>query len=268
MISAIPDTKQGVVATPRHAKPLLEVAGLSLQLAGNPVLRELHLSLPATGITTVIGPSGAGKSSLLRCLNGLTPLWRGEINIEGVSTRQWPGGEDALRRHIGLIAQKPTVFPCSIAHNVIFGIRGRLRRRDNRDLIEDCLKKAALWDEVHERLHHSALSLSVGQQQRLCIARALAVNPRLLLLDEPTASLDPRSKNKIEASLHEMARVLSIMVVTHDMEQVRRLGGNTLFMCDGRLIERGSANELLDSPKRVETREFFQWSVCDCSPGA
>ncbi len=246
----------------------IEINGLSLKRAGRIILNRLNLSLANRGITAIIGPSGAGKSSLLRCMNGLVNDWQGEIIIDGVASKQWPCGADALRRHIGLIAQKPTVFPCSIAGNVLFGIRGKQRRQDNGELIESCLKQAALWDEVCDRLDHDAQTLSVGQQQRLCIARALAVKPAVILLDEPTASLDPRSKNKIEASLRGLATSMPVVVVSHDLDQVRRLGGHTLFMCDGKLIEQGNSETLLSTPQRVETREFFQWSMCDCPTDA
>lgn len=247
-------------------KTQVEVSDLSLKRSGRLILNKLNLNLNEQGITSIIGPSGAGKSSLLRCINGLDKDWQGTINIDGITSKNWPKGEDALRQHIGLIGQKPTVFPCSIADNVVFGLRGKQRKQATHCLIEFCLKQAALWDEVSDRLDHSAQTLSLGQQQRLCIARALAVKPAVLLLDEPTASLDPRSKNKIEASLHGLSKSMPIVVVTHDLEQVRRLGGNALFMCDGTLIEQAESTTLLDEPQRIETREFFQWSSCDCPP--
>ncbi len=242
------------------------ISELSLKRAGRTILNNLNLSLADQGITSIIGPSGAGKSSLLRCMNGLAKDWQGKITIDGVCSRRWPEGDHALCQHIGLIGQKPTVFPCSIADNVLFGIRGKQRRQDNKALIKFCLQQAALWGEVCDRLNHDAQTLSIGQQQRLCIARALAVKPAVILLDEPTASLDPRSKNKIEASLYELAKNMPVVVVTHDLDQVRRLGGHALFMCDGKLIEQADSTTLLDTPQRIETREFFQWSICDCPP--
>lgn len=244
----------------------VEVNELSLKHGGRFILNKLNLTLAGNGITSIIGPSGAGKSSLLRCINGLDKSWKGDITIDGIASKCWPKGEDALRQHIGLIGQKPTVFPCSINDNVLFGIRGKQRRQDNMHLVKSCLIQAALWDEVSDRLDHDAQTLSIGQQQRLCIARALAVKPAVILLDEPTASLDPRSKNKIEASLHGLSKNMPVVVVTHDLEQVRRLGGHALFMCDGTLIEQANAETLLDTPQRIETREFFQWSMCDCPP--
>ena len=247
-------------------KARVEVNNLNLKRGGRLILNKLNLTLADNGITSIIGPSGAGKSSLLRCINGLDKDWKGKISVDGIASKHWPKGEDALRQHIGLIGQKPTVFPCSITDNVVFGLRGKKRKQASSGLIEYCLKQAALWDEVCDRLAHNAQTLSLGQQQRLCIARALAVKPAVLLLDEPTASLDPRSKNKIEASLHGLGENMPVVVVTHDLEQVRRLGGNALLMCDGMLIEQAESTTLLDTPQRLETREFFQWSTCDCPP--
>ena len=264
--------------SPRHQKqttfsaehqpqsPYIEINELSLVRGKQSILSNIKFTIDKTGITSIIGPSGAGKSSLLRCINGLNSDWKGSLRVNEIDIKQWPKGEDTLRRHVGLIGQKPTVFPCSIADNVIFGVRGKLRKKDNSTLVEHCLKRAALWDEVYDRLDSSAETLSLGQQQRLCIARALAVEPAILLLDEPTASLDPRSKNKIEASLHKLAKTMPIVIVTHDLDQLSRLDGQIIFMCDGKLIEQGSSEQLLNRPRRVETKEFFQWSMCDCPP--
>ncbi len=246
------------------ASSSLQVRGLSLRLDGRVVLRDVTLQLPATGITTLIGPSGAGKTSLLRCLNGLLEHWQGEVRIAGKDTRQWPGGWDVLRRHVGLLGQKPCVFPLSIRANVVFGIQGFWRRRRAAARVEHYLRQAALWDEVAERLQQPAQRLSIGQQQRLCLARALAVKPRMLLLDEPTASLDPTSKHLIERSIGRLANELSVLWVTHDLEQARRLGGQVVFMCEGRIIEQGASEAFFRRPQRLESREFINWQVCDC----
>jgi len=247
-----------------ESSPGLCVSGLSFQREGTPVLRDISFSLPDRGINTLIGPSGAGKSTLLRCFNLLHQSWQGELQIMGQNVRSWPGGEDALRRTVGLIAQKPALFACSIAQNVVFGLARKARRQVSAAGIEQVLRQAALWDEVKTRLNDPASSLSVGQQQRLCIARALALKPAMLLLDEPTASLDPRSKQCIEASLQEMAQQMPVLCVTHDIEQARRLGGQIIFICDGRLIESGDSEAFFARPERIESREFLRWSVCDC----
>jgi len=243
----------------------LRVSHLTLTLGGNRVLSDVEFTLPQTGITSFIGPSGAGKSSLLRCLNMLHHDWQGEITIFHHNVRQWPSGEDALRRTVGLIVQTPSLFPCSIVHNLLFGLSRRARKQIATDRIEQVLRQAALWEEVRHRLDDRASTLSVGQQQRLCIARALALSPSMLLLDEPTASLDPHSKQCIEVSLLALAERMPIVCVTHDLEQAKRLAGHTLFMCDGRIIEQGDADTFFNQPQRLESREFLRWSVCDCA---
>ncbi len=242
----------------------LQVEGLNLTLAGVTVLDGVALSLAKTGVTSLIGPSGAGKSTLLRCINGLHQSWQGQIALAGRDIRHWQGGWDQLRRHVGLIAQKPCVFPESIRANVVFGIKGWRQRRRADALVEETLRQAALWDEVSERLAVSAETLSLGQQQRLCIARALAIKPGLLLLDEPTASLDQRSKQLIEKTIQMLAQSMPVICVTHDLDQARRLGGDVVFMCDGRVIEQASSEQFFEQPQRLESREFLSWNVCEC----
>ncbi|MDX8391164.1 MAG: ATP-binding cassette domain-containing protein [Mariprofundaceae bacterium] len=242
----------------------LQVGHLDFSLSGHAILRDISFSLAACGINTLIGPSGAGKSTLLRCLNQLHDGWQGDIRISGCNVRRWPQGADALRRQIGLIAQKPAVFPCSIRKNIVFGLLRRERKHFTGEKIEMILRQAALWDEVKDRLDAPADTLSIGQQQRLCIARALALSPSLLLLDEPTASLDPHSKQVIESSLLQLAENMPVLCVTHDIEQAQRLGGQTIFICDGRIIEIAAAETLFTRPERLETREFLRWSTCDC----
>ena len=259
-------TNTDVMNTPKtHIQEgFLVVEQLCLQLENKHIPQNISFSLPTTGITTLIGPSGAGKSSLLRCLNMLYSTWDGEISIDKTSIKQWQGGEDNLRKFIGLIAQKPAIFPASIAENVTFGLTRKQRKQDTTTLIHDCLTQAALWNEVKDRLNQSATTLSIGQQQRLCLARALALQPSILLLDEPTASLDPRSKQLIEISLRTLAKNMPILCVTHDLEQAKRLQGQLIFMCDGKVIETGDSQELLQNPQKLETREFLRWEVCDC----
>ncbi|NOY63490.1 MAG: ATP-binding cassette domain-containing protein [Gammaproteobacteria bacterium] len=241
----------------------IAIEQLTLKLDGNAILRQVSLELPEHGITSVIGPSGAGKSSLLRCINGLYQTWQGAISFNGHSTRHWHGGWEQLRKQIGLIAQKPCVFPQSIRANVTFGLT-RKQRRSAGQRIEQSLRQAALWDEVRERLDSAAEKLSLGQQQRLCIARALAVQPDVLLLDEPSASLDPRSKQLIEQSMLRLAETMPVLCVTHDLAQAQRLGGQVIFMCDGKVIEQGECQTFFNQPQQLESREFLRWSVCEC----
>ena len=241
----------------------LVIEGLSLSMDGVDILRDISAVLPKRGITTLIGPSGAGKSSLLRCINGLQQGWQGRILLDNQDLQEWPGGWDQLRRHVGLIAQKPCVFPVSIRDNVTFGLTQQQRRHGDL-VVEQSLQQAALWDEVKDRLNSPAATLSLGQQQRLCIARALAVAPQLLLLDEPTASLDPGSKQLIEESMLLLARQMPILSVTHDIEQSKRIGNYIIFMCEGKLIESGEMKSFFRQPQRLESKEFIRWSVCDC----
>jgi len=242
----------------------LQIQGLSLALSGVAVLENIGLDLAKTGVTSLIGPSGAGKSTLLRCINGLHQDWQGQINLAGQDVRYWQGGWDQLRRHIGLIAQKPCVFPESIRANVTFGIQGWRQRRRANGLVEAALQQAALWDEVSDRLMAPAETLSLGQQQRLCIARALAIKPGLLLLDEPTASLDTRSKLLIEQSIKSLAASIPVLCVTHDLDQAQRLGGDVVFMCEGKVIEQADCESFFQRPQRLESREFLSWNVCQC----
>ncbi len=244
----------------------LTVRDLSLELNGRTILRDISLNLPARGITCLIGPSGAGKSTLLRCLNRLHDCWRGEIKVQDVSVRRWPGEVETLRRHVGLIGQKPVVFPGSIRANLVFGLPRRLRRRMTAEALQPVLQQAALWPEVCDRLDRPADELSLGQQQRLAIARALILKPKILLLDEPTASLDPHARTVVENALKDLAQRMPLLWVTHDLDQARRLADEVIFLCDGRIIESASVANLFSRPKKIETREFLNWSVCDCPP--
>ncbi len=248
----------------KNSTPFFQVQNLSLAIQGDTILHDLSFNLPSTGITTLIGPSGAGKSSLLHCLNGLLQHWTGSVCVAGHDTRKWPGGMTALRRHVGLIGQKPCVFPRSVYSNVTFGIRGFNQRRKAHELVERCLRAAALWGEVKNRLEMPARQLSIGQQQRLCLARALAIKPGLLLLDEPTASLDPKSKQLIEQSLFDLSETIPMLCVTHDIAQAMRISKQVIFICEGRIIEQAAGSDFFKQPQRIESREFLKWSVCDC----
>jgi len=265
-------TPQGHTAqptTPTHEqsienKACISIEHLYLNLQGKAILKDLNFTMPSTGMTTLIGPSGAGKSSLLRCMNLLQSDWTGEIKVLGQSVKQWSTGEDDLRKFMGFIAQKPAVFPTSIFKNVTFALDKSTHQADLKDWVQQCLQQAALWDEVKDRLHQSALTLSIGQQQRLCLARALALQPSVLLLDEPTASLDPRSKQLIESSLLELSKTMPVLCVTHDLEQAKRIQGQVIFMCVGKIIEIGECDTVFNTPQKLETREFLRWDVCDC----
>lgn len=260
-----PLSKPMLVPASQEQQPgRIEVSRLNLRLGNQIILKDISFTLPATGITAIIGPSGAGKSTLLRCLNGLQTNWQGDILIDGQAIDRWH--KHTLCRHIGLLAQKPCLFPGSISKNVAFGLSNhRWHRYRTQQIIETSLKQAALWEEVEHRLTVAANQLSVGQQQRLCLARALAIQPQILLLDEPTASLDPRSRQLIEQSILSLARNMPVLWVTHDLEQAQRLGSQIIFICDGRIIEQQNGSDFFCHPKSLETQAFLRWNVCDCN---
>jgi phosphate transport system ATP-binding protein len=227
-------------------------------------LKRVNMTVPANAVTAIIGPSGCGKSTLLRTVNRIFELYpdqyaTGEIVIDerNVLDRRYPLSD--LRRLVGMVFQKPTPFPSSIRSNVAFALSyyERLSKSELNDRIEDALRQAALWDEVKDKLHHSALSLSGGQQQRLCIARTIAVRPEILLLDEATSALDPISTAKIEELIHELRERFTIMIVTHNMQQAARVSQRTAFFHLGELVEFGSTSEIFTNPREQQTRDYI-----------
>ena len=217
-------------------------------------------------ITAVIGPSGCGKSTLLRCLNRMHETVpgasvEGDVTLEGTSIYKSDLSAIAVRRQIGMVFQRPTPFPTmSIRDNVVAGLRilGRNGPSDREAdaIAEDSLKRCGLWEEVKDRLRDSALALSGGQQQRLCIARALATQPRVLLLDEPTASLDPLSTQTVEELVHELKKSITVIIVTHNMQQAARVSDRTAFMLAGELIETAPTNALFTNPRDSRTEAY------------
>ncbi len=242
---------------------IAQIQGLNLCLEGHVLLQQIDLQL-MTGMNVLIGPSGAGKSTLLRCLNRLEDRWQGQIHVHGQCLRDTSQKIYVIRRKIGLINQKPTVFPCSIRDNVLFGLSKKERKNLSEKLLKTCLQQAALWSELKHRLDDTASKLSLGQQQRLCIARALALKPDILMLDEPTSSLDPRSKQLIEQTLLKLAEDIPIVWVSHDLEQAKRLAGQLIFMCQGRVMECGDSKAMFQQPQCLQTQAFLRWEVCDC----
>lgn len=242
----------------------LSTRSLSLWYGSRQVLSDVDLDVPARRITALIGPSGCGKSSLLRCLNRLND----EIPEARVAGSVRVGDTDAyardtlvhdLRRRVGMVFQKPNPFPLSIHDNVAYGLRllGIRRRRELDERIEAALRFAALWDEVAARLDDSALELSLGQQQRLVIARAIAVEPEILLLDEPASALDPAATLRFEELLHELAQRYTLLLVTHNMQQAARVSHFSAFLHGGRLIEFGDTDALFTNPSQRQTEDFI-----------
>ena len=251
-------------ATSVVPRTVLDVDALSLWYGGTRALNRIALSIPEKRVTAFIGPSGCGKSTLLRCFNRLNDLvdnvrTEGDIRFEGASVYD-PGLDvNLLRKRIGMVFQKSNPFPKSIFENVAYGCRIHgIHRKDELDgIVERSLRGAALWGEVKDRLHESALGLSGGQQQRLCIARATAVEPEVLLLDEPCSALDPVATAKIEDLIHDLKTRYTIVIVTHNMQQAARVSDDTAFMYLGELIEAGTTEQIFTAPKQRETEDYI-----------
>src|SRR3954447_3668420 len=242
----------------------VDIRNLDFRYGKGHALKNVNLAVPANAVTSIIGPSGCGKSTLLRTINRIFELYpeqyaTGEIVIDGrnVLDRRYPLSD--LRRLVGMVFQKPTPFPSSIRSNVAFALSyyERLSRSEIDGRVEDALRQAALWDEVKDKLNHSALSLSGGQQQRLCIARTIAVRPEILLLDEATSALDPISTAKIEELIHELRERFSIVIVTHNMQQAARVSQNTAFFHLGELIEFGSTSDIFTIPRQQRSKDYI-----------
>ena len=243
----------------------LETVKLTALFGQQRAVRDVSLLFPAHTVTAIIGPSGCGKSTLLRCLNRMHELTpgasvMGQVLLDNVDIYGGDVSPVELRRRIGMVFQRPTPFPTmSIYDNVAAGLRvnGKRTRGQLNDAVNRALQQAALWDEVKDRLHTSALDLSGGQQQRLCIARAVAPQPEILLLDEPTASLDPAGTQRIEELCHALKRLYTIVIVTHNMQQAARVSDYTAFMYLGSLIEVGKTNEIFTKPKEEQTDAYI-----------
>lgn len=238
---------------------------LCLSFGDKQVLNRVNLDVHKHKITALIGPSGCGKSTLLRCfnrMNDLIPEARisGEVLVGDTNIYSSKVDLSSLRAKIGMVFQKPNPFPKSIFNNVAFGlqIQGRFTKCEIHTRVEESLKAAWLWDEVKDRLHSSAMSLSGGQPQRLCIARALANNPEVLLLDEPTSALDPQSTAKIEELCLDLRRSVSILIVTHNIAQAGRISDYTAFMYLGDLIEFGPTEQVFTVPADKRTEAYLQ----------
>ncbi|MCI0365445.1 MAG: phosphate ABC transporter ATP-binding protein [Phycisphaerales bacterium] len=248
--------------------PVLAVRDLSVTAGQRSILRNVCMEIAPHQVYGIIGPSGAGKSTLLRCLNRLIDLTTelnvtGDVLFEGTSIRHSSINADDLRARIGMLFQQPVIFPGSVMRNVIFGLRhlGNLRRREWSERAEEALREAALWDEVKDRLDEPAAKLSVGQQQRLCLARTLASRPRVILLDEPTSALDPRSTQAIEDLLVRLKERHTIVLVTHNIAQARRVADWIACVCikdgAGEVLETACCDRMLDDPQCQAVAEYL-----------
>jgi len=244
--------------------PQVVVEHLDLYYGESQALKDMNFGIPKSQVTALIGPSGCGKSTFLRCINRMNDLVEG-LRIEGLIAIDGENINDPsldvieLRRKVGMVFQKWNPFPKSIYENVIYGLRiAGIKDRGVLDQsVEQSLKRAALWDEVKDRLHQSAMGLSGGQMQRLCIARAVAVNPEIILMDEPCSALDPRSTSRIEDLIRELRGEYTIIIVTHNMQQAARISDYTAYMYLGELVEYGPTQKLFTVPERKETEDYI-----------
>jgi phosphate transport system ATP-binding protein len=242
----------------------IKVENLNLFYGEKQALHNINMDIPKQKVTAYIGPSGCGKSTLLRCINRMNDLVdsariEGRILLDGANIYDKSVNVAALRRRVGMVFQKPNPFPKSIFENVAYGLRiqGINDKRTLEETVEKALRGAALWDEMKDRLNDNALGMSGGQQQRLVIARAIAIEPEVLLLDEPASALDPISTLKIEELINELKEKYTIVIVTHNMQQAARVSDYTAFMYMGELIEMGNTSELFTNPKKQQTEDYI-----------
>lgn len=244
--------------------PIIEVDNFSFFYGNKQVLFDIGLNFESNKVTALIGPSGCGKSTLLRNINRMNDLVPdvhhiGDIRIDGTSLYDPRVEVISLRKRVGMVFQKYNPFPKSIYENIVFPLRvaGRNKRSELDETVERSLQGAALWDEVKDKLHESAYGLSGGQQQRLCIARAIANRPQILLMDEPCAALDPIATLKIEDLMEDLKKDLTIVIVTHNMQQATRIADKTAFLYMGKLIEYGDTAQIFTNPTEKETESYI-----------
>jgi phosphate transport system ATP-binding protein len=248
----------------------MRLVHLSVYYGAFQALHDINLNIPENNITAIIGPSGCGKSTLLRSLNRMNDLtpsshMEGEVFLDDLNI--YTPGVDVVevRRRVGMVFQRPNPFPKSVYDNVAYGPRlyGIRKRQELDDIVEESLTRAALWDEVKDKLHQSALAISGGQQQRLCIARCLAVEPEVILMDEPASALDPIATLKIEELMHQLAETYTIAIVTHNMQQAARVSDYTAMMMlregtrSGEIVEYGPTAQIFTNPKEKRTEDYI-----------
>ncbi|MDA3929395.1 MAG: phosphate ABC transporter ATP-binding protein [Prolixibacteraceae bacterium] len=243
---------------------VLQIKNLNVHAGDHHILKNINLRIPKNKVIVLLGPSGCGKTTLLKCMNRLTDINKelevsGHIYIENDDILNTSTNVPLIRQKMGLLGQRPYPLPMSIYKNVAYGIRLK-GVRDKKMInysVEKHLKEVGLWDEVKDRLHHSPGILSIGQQQRLCLARGLAVKPRIILADEPTSALDPISSKIIENLFRDLKLNYTIILVTHVLRQAVRLADNVVFMSNGEIIEQGSPQKLFKHPKSAKLKEYM-----------
>ena len=261
----MPTNRLDSTAARRPAAPKLTARGVNVFYGDKHAIRDVDVDIAERAVTAFIGPSGCGKSTLLRCFNRMNetiPSCRvsGAVTLDGADLNDPRLDVVQLRARVGMVFQKPNPFPKSIYENVAYGprIHGLAKTRGGLDkLVETSLKKAGLWGEVKDRLRDSGTSLSAGQQQRLCIARAIAVSPEVILMDEPCSALDPIATARIEDLIDELARNFTIVLVTHSMQQAARVSARTAFFHQGELVEEGATDQIFTNPRDRRTRDYI-----------
>ncbi len=259
-----PSNRANSAAEPVSSDNVIEAKSVSVFYGNHEAIKSVSLSMPRNHVIAMIGPSGCGKSTFLRSINRLNDLIpgcrvTGDLIVDQQNVYDPRIDLVSLRRRVGLVFQKPNPFPKSIFENVAYGprLQGIRGARELESLAEDCLKKAALWDEVKDRLHTSALGLSGGQQQRLCIARALATRPAVLLMDEPASALDPIATGKIEDLIQQLKASYTIVIVTHNMQQAARVSDRTAFFYMGTLVEYNRTELMFTCPTEKKTEDYI-----------
>jgi len=258
--------------TNAHLPVVMAADDVSLGFGSATIMQDITVQFPSGTITALVGPSGSGKTTFLRSLNRMNDkvrsFWkRGDITLYGEEIHGSSVDPLLLRRQVGMVFQRPNPFPMSIQDNIVAGVKAHkmAKRSELRDIAETQLAEVGLWSAVADRLNDSPFRLSGGQQQLLCLARALAVKPEVLLLDEPTSSLDPRSTEAVEELVRRLTPGITVIIVTHNLEQARRLSDNTIFFYQGRLVETGPTLDLFERPQRPETARYLGGAV---DPGA
>ncbi|MBX3120260.1 MAG: phosphate ABC transporter ATP-binding protein [Fimbriimonadaceae bacterium] len=257
-------TLQAVAERPIITEPKIVAEGVNFYYGSFHALKGIDIQVPERKVTALIGPSGCGKSTFLRCMNRMNDFidgarLDGKITIDGSDIYDASVDPVALRKSVGMVFQKPNPFPKSIWENIAYGprIHGIRNKSTLDDIVEHCLRKAALWEEVEEKLTQSALALSGGQQQRLCIARTLAVDPEIILMDEPCSALDPIATSRIEDLIFELKDQYTIVIVTHNMQQAQRASDLTGFFMLGELVEFNTTQELFLNPRMKQTEDYI-----------
>jgi len=246
----------------------IETKKLNIYLDGNHILKDITINIPPQKITAIIGPSGCGKTTLLKSFNRLLDLREnvrtsGEVLVDGVDILNTKLFAPDIRRKMGLLSQKPYPLPMSIYENVAYGLRihKKLTKDELDAAVDHNLKEAGIWSEVKDRLHEPASKLSVGQQQRLCVARAIAIHPEILLCDEPTSALDPIAATQIERLLMQLKTEYTVVLVTHTLRQAKRIADHVIFLYFGRVIEQGPADIVFNTPQYPETKSYIKGDI-------